>query len=169
MGTAGERAVLIDRGIAAAIDLALCYFLLEIPVVYLASELLPGALESLGAAGVVLSIAFLVPVYITYSFAFEWLFSRTPGKVNRGLVVVMADGRPLTPWAAATRNLLRYVDLVGVPPAIVGAVSAVLSSRGRRIGDRAAGTVVVRARSPGFEGIVGENGAVGRTATDDRN
>lgn len=151
--TAGDRSVSIDRGIATGIDLVLCYFLIEIPIIYLASQLLPDILESLGVAGIFFSIAFLIPIYITYSFAFEWLFGRTPGKVNRGLIVVMADGRPLTLWAAAIRNLLRYIDLVGIPPVVVGTVSALLSPAGQRVGDHIADTVVVRARAPTDVGL----------------
>lgn len=153
LGTAGTRSVLVDRAAAAGIDLAICYVLLELPVIYLISELFPGRFEALGTAGLALSLAFLVPVYITYSFFFEWRFSRTPGKVNRRLVVATADGAPCTLRASAIRNLLRYVDLLGVPPLVVGLVSAVVSPSGRRIGDVAAGTLVVRARSPAGRGL----------------
>lgn len=147
MDTVADRAVLIDRGIATAIDLALCYFVIELPLIYAASQLFPTAYTANDQSIIVMSFVILIPLYITYSFAFEWQVSRTPGKVNRGLVVVMADGRPLTLWAAALRNLLRYVDLVGIPPILIGAISAIVTD-GRRIGDLAAKTVVVRAQSP---------------------
>lgn len=147
MATVADRSVLVDRGIATAIDLALCYFLIEVPAVYLIGQGFPTVFEQIGPTGIVLSLVFLLPIYITYSFVFEWQVSRTPGKVNRGLVVVMADGRPLTLWAAALRNFLRYVDFIGVPPFVLG-VASVLLAGGRRVGDLAAKTVVVRARPP---------------------
>lgn len=147
MATVTDRSVLIDRGIATAIDLGLCYVLLELPLIYIASQAFPSAYEAIGPTGILLSLVFLLPIYITYSFVFEWQVSRTPGKVNRGLVVVMADGRPLTLWAAALRNFLRYIDFIGVPPFVLG-VFSVLFAGGRRVGDLAAKTVVVRARAP---------------------
>lgn len=142
-----ERTVLFDRGVATAIDLLLCYVFLEVPVVYVLGEAFPAQFDALGSAAVVLSFVVLLPIYVTYAFTCEWMFGRTPGKVNRGLMVVMASGEPCTIRASAVRNLLRYVDLLGVPPLIVGLVS-VLVTDGRRIGDLAAGTVVVRARAP---------------------
>lgn len=147
MESVDETRVLFDRGLAAAIDVLLCYVFLEIPVVYVLSELFPGRFEALGGAAVTLSLLVLVPIYLTYSFACEWLYGRTPGKVNRGLIVVMSTGERCTLWASATRNLLRYVDMIGVPPLVVGLLSALLAD-GRRLGDIAAGTVVVRARAP---------------------
>lgn len=146
LGTAGERSVLLDRGVAALIDLLASYLLIEVPALYVLSELLPSEFEALGGAAIVLSLVLLLPVYVTYSFALEWRYARTPGKVNRGLVVVMADGGSCTAKAAAVRNLLRYVDLVGVPPLVVGVVAASVLD-GRRVGDVLAGTVVVRSRT----------------------
>src|SRR6056297_4147566 len=108
--TAGDRDVLLARAGAAAIDLLVCYVLLEFPLIYAASVLFSGPYEALGGFVVPLSVLVLFPLYATYSFAFEWQYGRTPGKVNRGLLVVMADGRECTLRASAVRNLLRYVD-----------------------------------------------------------
>jgi len=146
--TAGTPGVVLGRGAAAAIDLAVCYFLLEAPALYIVTELFTAEVAALGLAAVGLSLAVLVPVYLTYSFAFEWLYGRTPGKVNRGLVVVTADGGDVGLRAAAVRNLLRYVDLVGVPPLVLGLVVALVAD-GRRVGDLAAGTRVARIRETG--------------------
>lgn len=147
LATAADRAVLFDRAIAVLIDLLVCYVLLELPVVYVLLELFGDEYARISGAVPLLSLAVLVPLYLTYSFAFEWRYGRTPGKVNRGLVVVMADGAPCTLRASAVRNLLRYVDVLGVPPLVVGLVVAAASG-GRRVGDRVAGTVVVRTRAP---------------------
>lgn len=147
LGTAGTRTVLIDRAVASGIDLLVSYVLIEAPVLYVLSEVFPTAFEALGGAAVVLSVLLLLPVYVTYSFGFEWRYGRTPGKVNRGLLVVMADGGVCTARAAALRNLLRYVDLIGVPPFVVGLLCAAVTD-GRRVGDLVAETVVVRTRPP---------------------
>jgi len=145
--TAGTTGVLVDRIAAAVIDLALCFLLVVAPVVYLLGELFPGPYAALGGLVVPATVAALLPVYVTYSFAFEWRFGRTPGKVNRGLLVVLADGSQCTARASAVRNLLRYLDLLGVPPLVLGVV-VMLATDGRRIGDHLAGTVVARSTAP---------------------
>jgi len=150
MESTGDRGVVLDRGAAAALDLTICYVLIETPLLYLASELAPTSFLDLGSAAVTLSLLLLAPIYVTYSFALEWRYGRTPGKVNRGLVVVMADGSRCSLRASAVRNLLRYVDLLGVPPLVVGLVVALRFS-GRRVGDLVAGTVVARAGAPDDE------------------
>lgn len=143
--TAGDREVLADRLLAGFADLLVCYLLLELPVLYVLDVLAGGAVASSPFAPA-LSLALLVPLYVTYSFGFEWRYARTPGKVWRELTTVMVDGSPCTLRASALRNLLRYVDLVGVPPLVVGMASATASPRGQRVGDRLARTVVVRTR-----------------------
>jgi uncharacterized RDD family membrane protein YckC len=143
METAGDPRVLLARGTAVLIDLFICYVLLELPVFYAASVLFRGPFEARAGGLAVASVLVLVPLYLTYSFAFEWRFGRTPGKVNRGLLVVTADGGRPGVRAVAVRNLLRYVDLLGVPPLVIGAVVA-LATGGRRVGDHLAGTAVVR-------------------------
>lgn len=154
LDSAGDRGVLVDRVVAAMIDLALCFLLVEAPVVYLLGELFPAAYAGLGGYVVPLSLAALLPIYATYSFAFEWRYGRTPGKVNRGLLVVTADGDPCSLQASALRNLSRYVDLLGVPPVVLGLV-VMLATDGRRIGDILADTVVVRSTVPAdSEGVV---------------
>lgn len=145
--TADDRDVVIDRGVAAAIDLIVCYVLIEFPLIYVASVVFSGPYEALGGAVVPLSLLALLPLYATYSFTLEWRYGRTPGKVNRGLLVVMEDGSQCTLRASAVRNLLRYVDLLGVPPLVVGLASALVTG-GRRIGDHAADTIVVRSTAP---------------------
>lgn len=68
---------------------------------------------------------------------------RSFGKRLVGLRVIGADGLPLTPRASLVRNLLRAVDLL--PGSyVVGLVSIVASPKGQRLGDLAAGTIVVR-------------------------
>jgi uncharacterized RDD family membrane protein YckC len=79
-----------------------------------------------------------------YPVAFELAAGgRTPGKRWSSLRVVCEDGSPVTVRASALRNLMRLVDAL---PAVylVGAV-AIFATRGnQRLGDLAAGTIVVR-------------------------
>lgn len=145
--TADDRGVLLARGGAAVIDLFVCYVLIEFPLIYVLSVAFSGPYEALGGYVVALSLLVLLPMYATYSFVFEWRYGRTPGKVNRSLLVVTAEGRPCTYRASAVRNLFLYIDLLGVPPLVVGFVSA-FTTDGRRLGDHAAGTIVVRSVTP---------------------
>jgi hypothetical protein len=79
---------------------------------------------------------------------FETLASgRTPGKRWTGLRVVRLDGGPVTFTTSAVRNLLRLVD--GLLGYAVGVVAILVSVRNQRLGDLAAGTlVVVERRAP---------------------
>lgn len=147
MDTAADSGVVLARGGAAAIDLAICLVFVEVPLQYVYSLLFPASYEALGAAILPVSLLVLLPIFSTYSFVLEWRYGRTPGKVNRSLLVVMADGRECTRRASAVRNLLLYVDLLGFPPFVVGLIVAIVSD-GRRVGDLAAGTRVVRATAP---------------------
>ena len=85
-------------------------------------------------------------VWFGYDVAFETLASgRTPGKRVAGLRVVRLGGEPVGFLASAVRNLLRLVDsLPGIYA--VGAVCILFSARNQRLGDLAAGTLVVRER-----------------------
>ena len=84
-------------------------------------------------------------------FALEWLYptafevwhsGATPGKRSLGLVVLHDDGTPIRLPASLTRNLLRAVDFMPVLYGF-GLVSMLLSRDFKRLGDIAAGTVVV--------------------------
>ena len=89
-------------------------------------------------------------LFAGYFIFFEWLWNgQTPGKRLLRLRVLREDGRPITLWEAAARNLLRIFDAVPgfiLPVYSVGLISIFLSRRDQRVGDMFAGTVVVRER-----------------------
>jgi uncharacterized RDD family membrane protein YckC len=70
---------------------------------------------------------------------------RTLGKYLMHLRVIDARGGPLTVGQAVIRNLLRVVDFLPLSYA-AGIVAIFSSPRNQRLGDMAAGTVVVRER-----------------------
>ena len=84
-----------------------------------------------------------------YHVLLEGGVGQTVGKRLLGIAVVSEEGGTPTYRAALTRTLYRFVDWL--PAAYVaGLLSMVLDGRNRRLGDRAAGTVVVRTDdSPG--------------------
>ncbi len=85
--------------------------------------------------------AFLVLWF--YNVLFEVLnHGATPGKRALGIRVMNVNGTPVGWSASLIRNLIRAVDtLPGVY--LVGCVSVLLSNRFQRLGDLAAGTIVV--------------------------
>jgi len=81
-----------------------------------------------------------------YFMLFEGLRGgQTPGKRLVGIRVVRDTGHPVTPGAAALRNLLRIADALP-PPYLLGLALIAFHPRGKRLGDLVAGTVVVRDR-----------------------
>jgi uncharacterized RDD family membrane protein YckC len=82
-----------------------------------------------------------------YFAVFEWLWNgQTPGKRWLKLRVIREDGRPITFFEAAVRNLLRDFDIMPFPFYSIGLISVFASDKDQRIGDMVAGTVVVRER-----------------------
>jgi len=111
---------------------------------------------------VVVSISFLVfallgtfgeGLALVLLFLLEWLYpvafelsagAATPGKRMVGLTVVLDSGLPITPAASLTRNLLRAADFLPSFYAF-GVLSMLFRHDFKRLGDLAAGTLVVYA------------------------
>ena len=102
--------------------------------------------NGLTGAGVVAIIIGVFFVQFGYDVLFETLASgRTPGKRWTGLRVVKKGGTPVGFLASALRNILRIVDsLPGFY--LVGILSVMFTANNQRLGDLAAGTIVVRER-----------------------
>jgi uncharacterized RDD family membrane protein YckC len=100
-----------------------------------------------GGDNVALDVAYLFAVFAVlwgYFPLFEGMWQgRTPGKRSQSLRVVRTDGQPVTFVNVLVRNLLRIIDVIPGNYA-VGVVSVALTSRSQRLGDLAAGTIVVR-------------------------
>jgi hypothetical protein len=76
---------------------------------------------------------------------------RTPGKRITGLRVLTLDGGRASFWRIVIRNVVRFVDYL--PAAyLVGMISILVSEKHQRVGDVAAGTMVVRERVAGDPG-----------------
>ncbi len=116
-----------------------------------ALAVLVGVLAAAGSgpmATVVLAVASFL-AWFAYDVLFEvWGAGRTPGKRWSGLRVVMRGGQPVGLGSSAVRTLLRLVDQWGTL-AIAGSVSILSTRRNQRLGDLAAGTIVVRERRAG--------------------
>lgn len=95
-------------------------------------------------------------VFLLVQLAAEWSYfvlfemvsgGRSPGKILAGLRVVCDGGLPITLRASAVRNLLRIVDYLPTSY-LTGLTSMLVSPEGKRLGDLAAGTLVVRLDRP---------------------
>lgn len=97
----------------------------------------------------VLAIVSLFVVFFGYWIGFEaWNGGRTPGKAALGIRVVTVEGGPLSLRHATIRGLFRFVDFY-LTSGVVGVLAATLSARDQRLGDRFAGTIVLRERALG--------------------
>lgn len=72
---------------------------------------------------------------------------QTPGKRRAGIRVIRENGAPVDFRSSCVRNLLGVADFLPFGY-LLGAMLVILSSRAQRLGDMAAGTLVVRERSP---------------------
>jgi uncharacterized RDD family membrane protein YckC len=129
---------LASRFIAAMVDHAV-----QLALTAVAGLLALGLGTDGAAAIIVLSLAGFA-ITFGYDVLFETLAGgRTPGKRLCGLRVVTARGGPITFRTSAIRNLLRVVDFLPAAYA-TGATLIVATRRNQRLGDLAAGTLVVR-------------------------
>ncbi len=81
---------------------------------------------------ILIVVVFLI--FSSYFAFFEWIW------------VIREDGRPVTFWEAAVRNLVRTLDMMPAPFYSIGLISVFISESDQRVGDMVAGTVVVRER-----------------------
>lgn len=124
----------VPRAFAWAIDLAW-------RVAVVVAVMIPAMQLGRAGWGIVLITLFAVEWLVPAWLEAAWR-GQTPGKRAMGLMVLNDDGTPVRWPAALTRNLLRAADFL---PLLYGVgLLAMLSSRDfKRLGDLAAGTVVV--------------------------
>lgn len=141
--------------------------LLEFDTAGAASRLLARIVDALIAGvGVSLLMSILTPLFLlgddgataaillagflglfAYPCVCETMWGRTPGKSMLGLRVVTEEGGPVRFRQAAIRSALQVVDIGLVPVGVIAVVSTLAGRRDQRLGDRLAGTLVVRSAS----------------------
>lgn len=145
-----EVAGIGSRFLAALIDSLLIAFLLALAFLTLFLLMVSGLGQSLGEAASS-GPSWLLAIFGLISFAILWgyyiLFEllwngQSPGKRRLGLRVIRSDGTPIGPSEAVIRNLVRIVDFLPLYYGI-GVVTMFLNDQARRLGDLAAGTLVV--------------------------
>ena len=99
-------------------------------------------------------LGFAKALYFVLAFVIQWGYGailewrwagQTLGKRVVGLRVLSFHGTPISFGQAVVRNLVRIVDILPVCY-LVGGVTTLCDPSARRLGDIAAGTVVLRAR-----------------------
>jgi uncharacterized RDD family membrane protein YckC len=112
---------------------------------------------ALSMAGWVLSGKVAKGLMLLVWFLMDWLYpvvfeagkrGATPGKRMAGLRVVQTNGSPITLGQAVIRNFLRFIDGMPLFTYAFGMTSCLASRRFQRLGDLAAGTVVIYDRPP---------------------
>ena len=124
----------VPRALALGVDLVIRGF---------AVAILAAALQWFGSASMGLILLVLFVAEWLYPVLFEVLWhGRTPGKRAFGLTVVRDDGLPVDWGSSFLRNLLRTADFL---PGMFGAalVSMMATKSFKRLGDLAAGTIVI--------------------------
>jgi uncharacterized RDD family membrane protein YckC len=146
-------------------------FLIDFAVRWGSILLIGGLIMIIGSTLSILS-AFYGPLAMAFIlvmiFVVNWFYGalleayfngRTVGKWMCGIRVIEVDGRPVSLRSAVLRNLLRIADLAPVaamntwnpdmpivyviPTGIIGLVTMMMTERMQRLGDLAAGTMVV--------------------------
>lgn len=154
-----ELASLSDRGKAYGIDLLIRVAVVAVLGLVFALVLGPVILAGLGLWMIIYFI-----VEWGFYVVFETLWDgQSPGKRLFDLRVVKAAGHPIGFFDSVLRNLLRAADQLPLTYA-VGAISLLATHRFQRLGDLAAGTVVVHEhkawierRQPQLDQAMGDN------------
>jgi uncharacterized RDD family membrane protein YckC len=141
LGTRFQAAIIDTLLIILALALAIFFF-----AAFLTGNLLEGWLLA------ILSLI-LFTIFLGYYTLFELIWNgQTPGKRWAGVRVVGRDGLPVSAVAVLVRNLVRLVDFMPVFYGL-GTLVTFFSVPPRRLGDWAAGTLVVHERPLSQQGL----------------
>lgn len=165
MSDSGHGGLVTDEGVVldfAAADVGSRAF----------ARIIDGVIQAVILTGTILPVALLVdtepPLVVTVVVSFFVVLfvlpvvvetvwqGRTPGKAALGLRVRTADGGPISLRHAVIRGLLFPVDFLVPPGGATAIVATLVSTRRQRLGDMAAGTVVLRERLVASTGTASE-------------
>ena len=142
-----------SRASAALIDYLICFVTAIALIIGFTQFGGRVSASSAGGSGASATTAWVVAIIGLFQFAVLWLYyvlfealadGQTPGKRIMSLRVVRDGGLSVTFEASAIRNLVRVVDMQPLFLYAVGMVTLVVNPRGKRLGDMAAGTIVVK-------------------------
>jgi len=134
-----------SRFLALALDTLLQWAAIWVIALALILMAMPFArvFEAVGTWTIAIVIFIVFSIQFGYFAIFESVWNgQTPGKRWTHLRVIKDSGRPISSYDAILRNLLRIVDSLPTFYA-TGLITMLISRENKRIGDYAAGTVVV--------------------------
>lgn len=134
--------VLLHLNIAGPVIRAYAFFV-DISIRTVIQIVIAIILSVLGKIGLGLMLVSFFLLEWSYPVLFEVLrFGQTPGKKFLGIKVVQENGIPVNWVSSITRNLLLIADFLPVMY-MIGLISIILTGRFQRLGDIAAGTLVI--------------------------
>jgi len=134
-----------SRFLAIALDTLLVWAALWVIGLVVLLVAIPFSLFSKtgGVYVVAVGLFALFAINFAYFAVFEAVWNgQTPGKRWTHLRVIKDSGRPISSYDAILRNLIRVVDALPTLYAI-GLITMIISRENKRLGDYAAGTVVI--------------------------
>jgi uncharacterized RDD family membrane protein YckC len=135
---------IVQGFIIAVVLIAIAVAAPRVPISAAALHLSPKTFESTVVA---VAIVLFFTIFYGYFVFFEKIWNgQTPGKRALGIRVVRDGGYPVELMDSIVRNLIRVLEMA-LGFYFLSVVSMVLSSENKRLGDYAAGTIVVRDRS----------------------
>lgn len=138
--TRGDTDVIGARIGAQLIDSMSVFLIFAVPMIVLGGL---GSGESGSGGGVFVGVVLGLGGAFFYHFLLEGYWDgQTIGKRLFGIKVVKENGEPCDYGSAFVRNLLDIID--GFFYYLIGFIAMAISEKRQRIGDRLAGTVVVR-------------------------
>lgn len=139
-----ETAGVGSRLLAKLLDLLIVFVALFLALLALAQF----AGDTGEAAAVIIVVVLLFSALFVYPAVAEAFFSgRTLGKAALGLRVLTDEGAPIGFRHAVVRTLVGLVDFWFPPGGAVAVISVLVSPDDQRLGDLAAGTIVLRERA----------------------
>ncbi len=133
-----EIAGIGSRFMAALVDTIIIAVLVIITNIILAAFIESEAAWVVAVLGLI-SFGILWGYYIFFELSWS---GQSPGKQWVGIRVIRVDGTPIGLTESLIRNLIRLIDFLPISYG-VGVVAMFVTSQSRRLGDLAAGTVVV--------------------------
>lgn len=132
-----------SRCMAALFDYTIILFA-EFVLLLIARDTLQLPRENSPAVNFALVVLAQFIIFFAYHLVFEFFWNgQTPGKRRLHVRVVRQDGLPVTPTATVIRNFVRLFDFLPIFYG-VGFIALFVTKRTQRLGDLAAGTIVIR-------------------------
>ncbi|KAA6458753.1 RDD family protein [Acidobacteria bacterium AB60] len=139
-----------SRFIALLID-GVVWFAAILVLLFLSLIFLP-AIRAASALSEKWAVALIIFIFFLLNWGYFTLFEafwngQTPGKRIARIRVIQRTGRPIGIVESMARNFVRYVDYL---PSfyVAGVITMFVTKQHQRLGDLAAGTLVVRDRTP---------------------